>query len=250
MTILLTGGTGTLGRHVTPLLLATGAKVRLLSRQAKESTDGIEYVTGDLLGGTGIAEAVDGVETILHLAGDAKTDDVTTRNLVEAAQRAGVRHIVYISVTATDRIPLGYFRAKLAAEQIIIESGIPHTILRAAQFHDFTLNIIRMLAKLPVVPKLKVRFQPVETTEVAARLVELTLAEPAGRVPDLVGPAVLDIGDLTRDYLKATGKRRLMIPVRIPGKGGRVYRTGANLVVDGVDFGTRTWEDFLAEQLS
>lgn len=248
--ILVTGGTGTLGRLVTPLLRDAGRTVRVLSRHSHEPADGIEYVACDLLTGEGIEAAVDGTGTILHLAGGPKGDDEAARNLVRAASRAGVAHLVYISVIGADRVPLGYFRSKLGAERAVADSGLPWTTLRAAQFHDLVLTVVQKMAKLPVVPiPGGLRFQSVDSREVAARLVELTLDEPAGLVPDLAGPRVYGMADLIRGYLRACGKRRLMMPVRMPGKAGRAYRAGENLSLDGVDVGKRTWEDFLAEQL-
>ncbi|MFG1791021.1 SDR family oxidoreductase [Nocardia sp. NPDC049149] len=249
-TILVTGGTGTLGKQVVPLLVNAGAKVRLLSRNTHESADGIDYVTGDLLKGDGVAAAVDGAELVLHLAGGPKGDDVATGHLADAAARAGVRHLVYISVIAAERIPLGYFKAKADSERIIAESGIPYTTLRAAQFHDLAFTAVRTLAKLPVVPNPGgVRLQPVDVRDVAARLVELTLDAPAGQVPDLAGPMVYRLDELVRSYLQATGKRRPLLPVRLPGKVGKLYRAGANLAFDGAQLGTRTWEQYLAERL-
>jgi uncharacterized protein YbjT (DUF2867 family) len=248
--ILLTGGTGTLGRLVTPLLRDAGCKVRVLSRHSHESGDGIEYVTGDLLKGEGIEPAVDGAEIILHCAGGPKGDDEATRNLVRAASRSGAQHLVYISVIGADRVPLGYFKSKLGAERAVADSGLPWTTLRAAQFHDLVLNVVQKMAKLPVIPVPGgLRFQSVDSREVAARLVELTLDKPAGLVPDLAGPKVYGMADLVRGYLQARGKHRLMMPVRMPGKAGRAYRAGENLSLEGVAVGKRTWEDFLAERL-
>jgi uncharacterized protein YbjT (DUF2867 family) len=248
-TILLTGGTGTLGRLVTPLLREAGCEVRVLSRHSHGSGDGIEYVTGDLLKGEGIEPAVDGAEIILHLAGGPKGDDEATRNLVRAASRAGVQHVVYISVIGADRVPLGYFRSKLGAERAVADSGLPWTTMRAAQFHEFVLNVVQKMAKLPVIPVPGgLRFQPVDSREVAARLVELTLDKPVGLVPDLAGPKVYGMADLIRGYLRARGKRRLMMPVRMPGKAGRAYRAGENLSLEGAAVGERTWEDFLTER--
>ncbi|WP_331748333.1 NAD(P)H-binding protein [Streptomyces sp. NBC_00648] len=249
--ILVTGGTGTLGNHVVPLLRKAGRTVRVLSRNPRQSSDsGVEYVGCDLMAGEGIDAAVDGVETVLHLAGGPKGDDVATRNLVDAASRAGVKHIVYISVIGADTVPLGYFQAKLGAERAIEESGIPWTTLRAAQFHDLVLTMAEKMAKMPVVPVPGgIRFQPVDSREVAARLVELVLGEPAGLVADLAGPRVYGMGDLNRTYLQARGKHRLMMPVRVPGKAGRAYRAGDNLSLGNPVVGTRTWEDFLAEKL-
>ena len=248
--ILVTGGTGTLGRHVTPLLLDAGCKVRVLSRRSREHKDGFEFVTGDLLKDEGIEPAVDGAEIVLHLAGGPKGDDEATRNLVRVAARAGVQHLVCISVIAADRVPIGYFRSKLGAERAVAESGLPWTTLRAAQFHDLVLTVLQKMAKLPLLPVPGgVRLQPVDSRDVAARLVELTLDEPAGLVPDLAGPNVYGMADLIRGYLRARGKHRLTMPVRVPGKAGRVYRAGENLSLEGADVGTRTWEDFLAERL-
>ncbi|MFI6376291.1 SDR family oxidoreductase [Streptomyces sp. NPDC050546] len=248
--ILVTGGTGTLGGHVVPLLRAAGHDVRILSRNARPAADGIGYVTGDLLKGEGVEAALDGAETVLHLAGGPKGDDEATRNLVRAASRAGVRHLVYISVIGADRVPLAWMRTKLESERAVADSGIPWTTLRAAQFHDLALAMVEKMAKLPVFPVPGgLRLQPVDAREVAARLAELTLGAPAGLVPDLTGPHVHGLADLARPYLRLRGRRRPMVPVRIPGKAGRAYRAGANLTLRGAEEGKRAWEEFLAERL-
>jgi uncharacterized protein YbjT (DUF2867 family) len=250
--VLVTGGTGRLGRLVVPRLREAGHHVRVLSRHNHETKDGVKHVTGNLLTGEAVEPALDGVETIVHLAGapNAKGDDEATRNLVRAASRAGVRHLVYISVIGADRMPLGYFRNKLGAERAVADSGLPWTTLRAAQVHDLVLTLVRGMAKLPVIPVPGgLRFQPVDPDEVAARLVELTLDKPAGLVPDLAGPKVYGIRDLIRGYLQAVGKHRVLMPVRMPGEVGHAYRAGKNLSLDGANVGKRTWEDFLAGRL-
>ncbi|OLT32569.1 NmrA family transcriptional regulator [Actinomadura sp. CNU-125] len=247
--ILVTGGTGTLGSLVVPLLRDAGRPVRVLTRSAREPRGGVEFVTGDLVEDEGVDRAVEGVETVVHLAGGRKGDDEAARHLVRAAKAAGVRHLVYISVIGAGSVPLGYFRQKFAAERIVEESGVPWTTLRAAQFHGFVLAALQGMAKLPVMPAPRaMRWQPVDARDVAERLVELTLGAPAGMVRDLAGPTVYDMADLERDYLRASGKRRPLLPVAMPGKVGRAYKDGANLAVDGIDFGHRTWEDFLAEE--
>ncbi len=257
--VLVTGGTGTLGRHVVPRLRDAGRDIRVLSRHSHASGDGIEYVTGDLLKGEGIEPAVDGAGIIVHCAGSSKGDDEATRNLVRAASRAGAQHLVYISVIGADRIPVvsgidrtmfGYFGSKLAAERVVADSGLPWTTLRAAQFHDLVLMVAQQMAKLPVIPvPAGFRFQPVDAGEVAGRLVELALGAPAGLVPDMGGPRVYGVADLLRGYLRARGKHRMMVPVRIPGKAARAFRAGANLAPERA-VGHRTWEDFLAERVS
>ncbi|MYW00994.1 NAD(P)H-binding protein [Streptomyces sp. SID3343] len=249
--ILVTGGTGTLGNLVVPMLREAGRPVRVLSRSVREVGNGVEYVQGDLLKDEGIEAAVAGVRTVVHLAGGPKGDDVATANLMRAVAAAGVEHVVYISVIGANRVPLGYFRAKSDAERVVAESGVPWTTLRAAQFHDLVLNVTQKMARMPVVPVPGgLRFQPVDAREVAARLVELALGEPAGLVPDLAGPRVYGMGELSRGYLRASGKRRPLLPVRMPGKAGKAYRAGDNLTLEGATVGTRTWEAFLAERVS
>ncbi|PZG18359.1 NmrA family transcriptional regulator [Micromonospora craterilacus] len=247
--ILVTGGTGTLGRLITPLLREAGHPVWVLSRRGGQSAPGIEQVTADLATGDGVDAAVRGAGIVLHLAGGQKGDNQIARTLTRAVQRAGdVRHLVFISVIGADRVPLAWLRTKLTAEETISGSGVPWTILRAAQFHELVLTMAQKMAALPVVPVPGMRLQPVDGREVAARLAALTLGAPAGLVPDLAGPKVYPMGDLIHGYLRATGKRRLMLPVRLPGRAGRAYRDGANLTLDGAT-GTRTWEAFLAERL-
>lgn len=249
--ILVTGGTGTLGNHVVPLLLEAGRDVRVLSRRARDPEPGIEYVVGDLLAGTGVETATEGVETVLHLAGGPKGDDRAARTLMQAGASAGVRHTVLISVIASDAVPLGYFRAKAGAEDAVVESGMPYSILRAAQFHDLTFTVAQKMGALPVVPAPGgLRWQPVDSREVAARLVQLALDGPAGRVNDLAGPEVHSLADLIRMYLSARGKRRPFLPVRIPGTAGRAYRDGLNLNQTDAVQGILTWQQFLEEQLA
>src|SRR5918997_2135879 len=105
--ILVTGGTGTLGRLVVRRLRDAGSNVRVLSRRSHKSGDGIDFMTGDLATGEGIGAAVDGIETIVHCAGSAKGDEDKARNLVRAASRAGAPHLVYISVVGAERILIG-----------------------------------------------------------------------------------------------------------------------------------------------
>jgi uncharacterized protein YbjT (DUF2867 family) len=258
--ILVTGGTGTLGRRVVPRLEAAGCAVRVLLRPGRSDEDGVRYVTGDLATGEGIGPAVDGVATIVHCAGSAKGDEDKTRNLVQAASRAGAPHLVYISVVGADRIPivssvdrtmLGYFGSKLAAERVVADAGLPWTTLRATQFHDSILRVVRQLAKLPMIPvPAGFRFQPVDPDQVAARLVELALGEPAGHVPDLAGPPVYSMAELIRGYRHASRRRRRpIVPIPLPGKAARAQRAGANLN-PGQAVGKRTWEEFLADRVS
>ncbi|MGH3682215.1 MAG: SDR family oxidoreductase, partial [Natronosporangium sp.] len=213
--VLVTGGTGTLGRHLVQRLRDSGREVRVLSRSRHEPADGVEFVRGDLDTGDGIESAVDGADVIVHCAGAQKGDDEKARSLVRAAARVGAAHLVNVSVVGADRVPIvgrvdrmmfGYFGYKLVAERVVADSGLPWTTLRATQFHDLMLTMAQQLAKLPVMPVLSgFRFQPIDAGEVATRLTELALGEPAGLVPDLAGPRVYAMSELVRGYLRATG---------------------------------------------
>jgi uncharacterized protein YbjT (DUF2867 family) len=262
--VLVTGGTGTLGRHVVPHLRDAGRQVRVLSRRrggARANGEGIEFVTGDLNTGEGIAAAVDGVAIIVHCAGSSKGDEAKARRLVQAAARAGAQleHLVYISVVGADRIPVvssvdralfGYFASKLAAERVVVDSGLPWTTLRATQFHQLFWKTAQQLARMPVMPaSAGFRFQPIDAEEVAVRLVELALGPPVGLAPEMAGPRVYGMDELLRGYLRASRKRRLILPLWLPGKAARAFRSGANLNPDRA-VGRRIWEEFVADRVS
>ena len=256
--ILVTGGTGTLGRLVVARLRDAGATVRVLSRHRHDPEEGVEFVTGDLASGEGIDAAVVGAGVIIHCAGNGKGDEQTTLNLVRAAAGAAARHLVYISVVGADRVPVvsgvdramfGYFESKLAAERVVAGSGLPWTTLRATQFHDLSLMTARQMARLPLIPvPTGFQIQPVDADEVAARLVELALGAPAGLVPDMAGPRVYGMAELIRSYVRARRKHRVLVPLRLPGKAARAFRAGANLAPERA-VGHRTWEGFLAERV-
>jgi uncharacterized protein YbjT (DUF2867 family) len=252
--ILVTGGTGTLGRSVVSRLRDAGREVRVFSRRSHSPQDDVQFVTGDLATSEGLQAAVAGVGTIVHCASSNKGDADATRNLVQAASSgAGTPHLVYISIVGVDRLPYGYMRSKLESERIVADSGLPWTMLRATQFYDLILRGAKQLAKLPVIP-VPAGFlaQPIDPADVAARLAELALNPPAGQVPDLGGPQAYTFADLVRAYLRATGRRRPVIPIRMPAT--RAIRAGALLPTQQTApqhiAGHRTWEEFLAKKLN
>ncbi len=259
--ILVTGGTGGLGHRVVERLRKAGRNVRVLSRYTHESTPGVEYVAGDLAKDVGVQASVDGVAIVIHCAGvgKIKEDTAQAQNLVRAANRSGVRHLVSVSVVGADRIPVknavdrsmfAYFASQRAKELVVAESGLPWTNLRATQFHDgFVLVMVRGMSRLPVVPlPAGFRFQPVDAGEVAENLVQLALGAPAGQAPDIAGPRIYDAEYLFRSYLEVIGKRRAILRVRMPGAAAAAIRAGANLAPDRA-VGRRTWEDFLATEM-
>ncbi len=131
---------------------------------------------------------------------------------------------------------------------MIEASGVPYTILRTTQFHDFVLFIALSLGKLPVVPVPDWSFQPVDTIEVADRLAELAVGEPSGRVADMGGPEILRGRDIVRASLAAAGRRRLIVPMWSIGRIAAASRDGALLAPEHAT-GRRTYGDFLAERV-
>lgn len=255
--VLVTGGTGTIGSVVVDRLVASGRGVRTLARSASPHPVA-EHRTGDLSTGAGVDDAVTDVDTIVHCAGGAAGDDAKARVLVDAIRRTGGRpHVVLISVVGADVMPIvsrvdrtlfGYFDAKLGAERAIIGSGLPWTILRSTQTHELTLQTFRLLSKAPVTPVFAgVHLQPIAAVEVGERLADLSLGEAMGSVPDVGGPEVLPMRDLAVGALRHLRKRRPVLSISLPGGAARAYRGGANLAPLHAT-GVQTWEGFLAAQ--
>jgi len=237
-TILVTGGTSGPGRPTVARLRAAGHDVRVLSRRP-----GDRHVVGDLGTGAGLGDAVVGVDTVVHLATTRWKDRPGTERLLDAARRAGVRHIVYLSIVGVDRIPYPYYVDKLRCEEAIAASGIPLTILRATQFHSFPGELLGMLGRRFFVRGLKI--QPIGVEDVATRLVELATGQPAGRVADIGGPEILDATDLLRRLQRAGRAPRRVLSLRLPGKTFAAYAAGHHLAgLPG--YGRQTFDEWLA----
>ena len=240
--VLVTGATGTLGRPTVTRLRANGHDVRALSRRT-----GPGLITGDLLTGAGIAAAITGVDAVVHLSTSPRQDVAATRTLLDAAREAAVPHLVVISIVGVDRIPLGYYRGKVEIERLTVESGIPHTILRATQFHSLVAGLFTATRRLPVVIAPAVSMQPIAPDEVAQRLVELTESGPSGRVPDIGGPRQRPVRELAETWRAAVGSRRPIMPLRLAGKVFAALTAGHGMV-PGPGYGRATFEDYLAER--
>ncbi len=250
--ILVTGGAGRLGRLVVKHLSAAGYPVRGMSRRASPGEDwpGVEWKQADLVTGVGLAEAVQGMDVVVHTAGKGtwQVDFEGTRRLLEVARQAGVSHMVFISIVGIDKVPYAYGKAKLACEDLIEHSGIPWSILRATQFHYGIDLLLRFLTRLPLVALIPtdLPLQPVAEEEVARRLFEIVQAGPSGRLPDMGGPQVYTSGELARIWLKQRGMHRAIIPIFLPGKMARALRQGGNTCPQQAT-GTVSWEAWLQQ---
>ncbi|MBJ8344177.1 SDR family oxidoreductase [Antrihabitans sp. YC2-6] len=251
--VLLTGGTGTLGRAVHRTLREDGASVRVMSRQPKPAdVPDSEWATADLRSNVGVDAAVDGVDVIVHCATGyrqanmGRADVEVTKNLIAAARRSGTPHLVNISIVGIDDIPLFFYRAKHEIEDLVAAAELPWTTLRATQFHDLVLSMFTAQRFAPVLLTPAFSFQTIDVRDVALRLSELALQPAAGRVPDIGGPVVQTAEEMGRSYLAAFGRHRRVLSISAPGKTFAGYREGHNLTPNKV--GTITFEEFLAER--
>ncbi|NEN04541.1 NAD(P)H-binding protein [Diaminobutyricibacter tongyongensis] len=244
-TILVTGGTGTLGRPLVEQLRGgSGRDVRVLSRHA-----GAGRFVGDLTSGSGLESALRGVTSVIHLATSIRGGDARmTRNLIDAAQDAGVAHIVYISIVGIDKLSLGYYRQKLECERILEASPVPHTIVRATQVHELVAALFAAQRFSPVLLAPSIRIQPISVEEVAVRLVSLVDGQPAGRVADIGGPEKLTGRQLADQWKRYRRSRRAVWSLRLPGNAFRTLAAGSNLV-DGEPYGVITFSEFLAHRV-
>ena len=223
MTVLITGGTGRLGRHVVDALRSRKADLRILSRRP-----GDDHVVGDLSTGAGLAAALDGIDTVVHLATSRSKDVGQTRRLLDAMAGSGA-HLLFISIVGVDRIPYGYYRDKVASEKLIEASGLPFTIIRVTQFHGFVHEVLEAQRRLPVTFVLPVSAQTIHMPEVAERLADLVAAGPSGRVPDLGGPEQLTLREYARQWQAARGVHRPIWALHLPGKAIAAFTAGHHM---------------------
>jgi uncharacterized protein YbjT (DUF2867 family) len=241
MLILVTGGTGRLGRPTVEALRTRGHDVRVFSRRPGDG-----HAVGDLSTGAGLADALVGVDAVVHLATTRRKDIGQTRMLLDAMAGTGA-HLVFISIVGVDQVPYAYYRDKLASERAIESSGIPHTIIRVTQFHGFVSEFLDAQRRLPVTFVVPAWVQTVHMPEVAERLAELTEAGPSGRAADFGGPELLSLRQHAEQWQRAHGIRRPIWSVRLPGAFARAVREG-KLASGLPGAGRVTFREYLAEE--
>jgi uncharacterized protein YbjT (DUF2867 family) len=246
MDVLVTGGTGRLGRRLVQPLQEAGHTVKLMSRRGT----GPGGIRGDLATGRDLDTALAGAEVVVHAATDPQGDpwqvDVAgTRRLVQAVDRDRLRHLVYVSIVGVDRIPWGFYRAKFAAEQVLLASGLPVTLLRVTQFHEFVDSMLDTAHRGPVLPvPMGWRVQPVDVGDVAEHVAEVVGRPPANGVVEFGGPEEVAAADLARAWAAARVPGTHVVSTPVPGKLGAAFRDGAALPTGG-ERGRRTYGQHL-----
>jgi uncharacterized protein YbjT (DUF2867 family) len=245
MKVAVVGGTGTVGTMVVAALGAAGHEPIVLARST-----GVDVRTG-----AGLDAALGGVAAVIDVSNLSTTSgrasvaffQAGTTNLMAAERTAGVSHHIALSIVGIDRVGLGYYLGKRRQEALVLAGGVPATILRATQFHEFAAQLLDRGGPVTLVPRMK--SQPVAARDVAAALVEAVGLEPTGLGPELAGPQVHDMADLVRQLARARGLRRPVIAVRVPGAAGTALAAGGLLPTGPGPRGTQTFAQWLAESV-
>jgi uncharacterized protein YbjT (DUF2867 family) len=243
MRIAVAGGTGTVGRHVVAVARERGHHVVGISR-----AEGV-----DLVNGRGLYQALQGAETVIDVSGiqtvsTKKAVDFftnATQNLLAAEKQAGVKHHIALSIVGIDKANSGLYAGKLVQEDEVRHGGIPWTLLRSTQFHEFVPMTVKAASAGPLVLVPKMFTQPIAAREVAIALVDAAEAGPRGRVPDLGGPRAEQLKDLVKAYLARSGQKKRIIPLHVPGPMGKAMRKGGLIPAAGAAVGRQTFLEWL-----
>ena len=216
MKIVVIGGTGLIGSKAVNILRQHDHEV-----VAASPSSGVNTLTGE-----GLAEALKGTQVVVDAANSPSFEDkpaleffeTSGRNLLGAEKAAGVKHHVALSVVGADRLTgggpgslSGYFRAKMAQENLIKASEIPFTIVHATQFFEFAKNIAQSGTDGSTVRLSSVLMQPMAADDVAAAVAEAAVGQPVNGMIEVAGPDQIRQDELVRQYLSATGDQRKVI---------------------------------------
>ncbi|MCE6976601.1 SDR family oxidoreductase [Pseudomonas frederiksbergensis] len=211
MKIVVIGGTGLIGSKLVQNLRERGHDVL-----AAAPSTGVNSITRE-----GLAQAMDGTDIVVDVANAPSWEDqavldffeTSSRNLLAAEAAAGVRHHVALSIVGSERLPEnGYFRAKVAQENLIKASGVPYTILRATQFFEFVGGIAQAATVGEEVCVSPALIQPMASDDVVAALTDVTLATPVNGTVEVAGPEAMPLDELVRRFLRATQDTRKVVP--------------------------------------
>src|SRR3989440_2859298 len=251
MKIVVIGGTGLIGSKVVNILRQRGHEV-----VAASPSSGVNTLTGE-----GLAEALEGAEVVVDVANSPSFEDkpaleffeASGRNLLAAKKTAGVKHHLALSVVGTDRLTAsgpgslsGYFRAKMAQENLIKASGIPFTIVHATQFFEFAKNIAQSGTDGSTVRLSSVLMQPMAADDVAAAVAEVALGQPLNGLIEVAGPDQIRQDELVRQYLSATGDPRKVVTDDKPLYFGIAVNDQSLVPGDNPRLGPTHYEEWLS----
>jgi uncharacterized protein YbjT (DUF2867 family) len=259
--VLVTGGTGHLGRDLVRRLVQERHRVRVFARSPGPATD-VEWAIGDLATGNGLAAALRDVHTVINAAtcspiarrgsvrpvdffkSPSAVDVEGTNRLLALCERAGVQHFLHVSIVGLDDSSLPYARVKLAGERLVRESSLSWSVVRAMPFYYLLERLLDGLRWLPIWPVPKTVFNPVDTSDVAACLVQCAFDGKRGMRSEIGGPEDLNCAEFARQYQELRGVHRPILPVRVSAKTAR----GMGFVVAQGPRGALSWSTWLGRQ--
>ena len=246
--IVIIGGSGLIGKKLVKNLRQRGHKV-----VAASPSSGVNTLTGE-----GLAEALAGASVVVDVANSPSFEDkavleffeTSGRNLLAAEAAAGVGHHIALSVVGTDRLlASGYFRAKMAQENLIKASAIPYTIVRATQFFEFVGAIAQSATDGQTVRLPPALMQPIVSDDVAAALAEIAVAEPLNGTVELAGPEPIQMDELVRRYLSANRDARKVTTDVHAGYFGTAVNDQSLIPGDHPRLGPTRFEDWLSRSI-
>ena len=225
MRIAIAGGTGMVGRRITEAARERGHDTAVLSRR-----EGVDVLTGK-----GLDAALEGSDVVIDALNIGTQNarrateffTATSRNLLEAEDRSGTRHHIVLSIVGLEAADAAYYAGKLAQERLVEASALPHTIARAAQFHEFASQIIAQTTLGPLTLAPRMLSRPVAAREVGHHLVDLAEDGPSRRAPDLIGPEATTLAAMIRRQYAHDGISRRLLELRLPGTYWRGLASGA-----------------------
>lgn len=256
--VLVTGGTGHLGRDLVDRLLRDKHEVRVFARVRQQRRD-IEWAIGDLATGQGLTDALRGVHTVINAATNSPAarrggfrpvdfftspsdvDADGTHRLLELSRQASVQHFLHVSIVGLDDASLPYARVKLAGERMVRQSPLSWSVVRAMPYYYLLEKMLAGLAWLPVWPVPRTVFNPVDTSDVADYLAHCAFDGERGERREIGGPEDLSLVAFARQYQQARGMHRKILPMNLSNKTAR----GMGFVVSGGVRGKLSWRDWL-----
>ena len=246
MKVAVTGSSGVLGSAV---LRALSSRGRLTIGLQRSPSTVANRRAADLSSADAVMAALEGIDVVVHTASASatpSTEVVYVQNIIEAAKRRLLAHILFVSIINVDRSrQFAYYAAKYDAETLLSDSGVPHTIVRAAQFHPFVAYLLSQSAKTPIaILPWKAAFQPIEVEALAEHLADIAQRDPVGRARDVAGPEILAGSYLYKTWKQHTGVTKPAIELPLPIPVFRVVSNGRLINADADRIGP-SWEEWL-----
>ena len=250
--ILITGSTGMLGTALLNQFTSLNYDVKLTSRRKPETTGHFEWVYSDLLTGDGLEEALKDVEVVIHAA----TSPLKNSRLIDVSglerfltKLEHIKHFIYPSIVGIEDIPLKYYKVKFEAEDLLKNSSIPYTIVRATPFHDFVDHLLlsKPLFKRYIIPG-SIKFQSVYVGDFANHLIGLIEKGPQGRTDDFGGPEIMSLREMANLKINVNNEPNKIVSISLPGKLYKSLLNGKN-TNNMRQIGRVTFEEYLSQKL-